>query len=265
MFKRKGVRAPRNASSTTSANVTVLGRTQAPSTVHESHRPSMLVPKARKVTKAKLSIMQERDKARNEMLLKDKLSDAQKKELDALRRQVSGSEPVDLDLQEDTMDAYSWVDIEHKAGSDDEGQEEIDIVEELGLPSNNSAWSNRLSAEHEVWTTQLPNLCDAYLAYCAGIRLSEPMKLDESELSVTLPCIGVSTERSMTFPLPGPDSWVNTTLVLHGFLAPSPSCPTVAISLELLDILAAMQRQAPSASVEALSKALSDLCNVGPV
>ncbi|KAG8769985.1 hypothetical protein FRC12_004590 [Ceratobasidium sp. 428] len=202
--------------------------------------------------------MQERDKACNEMLLKDKLSDV-------LWCQVSRSEPIDLNLQEDTMDAYAWVDVDHKVGSDDKCQEEIDILKELGLPSNNSAWSNQLSAEHEAWTTQLPNLCNAYLAYCAGIRLSEPMELNESESSVTLPCIGVSTEHSKTFPLPGPDSWVNTTLVCHGFPAPSPSRPTVAISLELLNILAAVQRRAPSASVEALSKAFSDLRNVGPV
>ncbi|KAG8681486.1 hypothetical protein FRC09_017454, partial [Ceratobasidium sp. 395] len=88
------------------------------------------------------------------------------------------------------------------------------------------------------------------------------MEVDESGSCVTLQCICVSAEISKTFPLASPDSWVNATLIRHGFLAPSPSRPTVAISLELLEILAAVQRRAPSASVEALSKAFCDLRNV---
>ncbi|KAG8679588.1 hypothetical protein FRC09_018861 [Ceratobasidium sp. 395] len=210
--------------------------------------------------------MQARDKARDEMLFKEQLSEAQQKELDSLRQQVSGSGFGELDPSEDLADAWVDIDLESNAGSDDGRQAEAAVVEELTLPSNSSAWSNRLTAEHEAWTAQLPDLCDAYLSYRSGITLSESMEVDESGSCVTLQCICISgfsptAEISKTFPLVSPDSWVNATLIRHGFLAPSPSRPTVAISLELLEILAAVQRRAPSASVEALSKAFCDLRN----
>ncbi|KAG8717832.1 hypothetical protein FRC09_013599 [Ceratobasidium sp. 395] len=186
MFKRKGGRVSRNASTSISANVTVLGRNQAPSTIRESSRPSLLVPKARKVTKAKLAAMQERDKARDEMLFKEQLSEAQQKELDSLRQQVSGSGFGELNPSEDLADAWVDIDLESNTGSDDGRQAEDAVVEELGLPSNSSAWSNRISAEHEAWTAQLSDLCDAYLSYRSGITLSESMEVDEGGSCVTL-------------------------------------------------------------------------------
>jgi hypothetical protein len=69
-------------------------------------------------------------------------------------------------------------------------------------------------------------------------------------------------ERSKVFKHPENELWANVTLLRNGYLASSPSKPVTAFSLQLLDVLAAVQRRGPSVSIQTMAKAFCDLRNV---
>ncbi|CAE6404734.1 unnamed protein product, partial [Rhizoctonia solani] len=54
----------------------------------------------------------------------------------------------------------------------------------------------------------------------------------------------------------------NVALIKHGFISPSPTRPTIAISLKMLNVVEAMQQRCPSASIQGMAKAFCDLRNV---
>lgn len=66
----------------------------------------------------------------------------------------------------------------------------------------------------------------------------------------------------MTFQHPPTELWTNVTLLRRGYLGSSPSEPNTAFSLELLDLVAAVQRRGPAVSVQIMAKSLCDLRNV---
>jgi hypothetical protein len=208
---------------------------------------------------------------------------AQKQELVALRQQVSGGTEMS-DPGMPANEENEWIDIEndHNLDLDDGYKHEVAVAQELGLPASNSTWANRLSRENEAWEAQLPALCDAYLSFRAGVRPSLDSEINAELQSITLQCISVKSayliscsymyitmlklilpdESIQSFSTVKSDLWVNVMLLRHGYLAPTPSHPTTAILLELLDIISAVQRCDPSVSIQVMAKAFSDLCNV---
>lgn len=58
-------------------------------------------------------------------------------------------------------------------------------------------------------------------------------------------------------------SYTNETLVRSGFLGASPKKPTLAISIELLEIYRQLRRVCPRFSLDALGRALCHIHHVG--
>lgn len=132
-------------------------------------------------------------------------------------------------------------------------------MEALGVPPKSLEWVNRLAGESEAWSQQLPALCDAYLAYCSG---SEASMADSGDQSFSLICIDINADNTKIFHHPATELWTNVTLLRHGYLTPSPSKPSVAMSLQVLELFANVQRRGPSVSVQILAKAWCDSRNV---
>jgi hypothetical protein len=59
--------------------------------------------------------------------------------------------------------------------------------------------------------------------------------------------------------------FVNETLVRNGFLGVSPDRPSLAISIELLEIYRQLRRVCPRLSLDALSRALCHIHRVSPL
>jgi hypothetical protein len=72
----------------------------------------------------------------------------------------------------------------------------------------------------------------------------------------------VTAEHDHSFYHPKPTQYVNATLLRHGYLSPTPLRPSIAVSLQLLDVLAAVQRRGPAVSIQIMAKAFCDLRNV---
>ncbi|KAG8700478.1 hypothetical protein FRC08_004676 [Ceratobasidium sp. 394] len=264
-FNRKGKPHKRGAitvANTISNNVTIF--TQHPASAPETpHRPSLLVSRAKRVTKAQLAEIQRKAKRRNEELLREELSRVQMRELESLREQISGRDGMDVEMSGYAEPEDDWVDDEGSpdAAADNGCEEAEAIVEDLGLPPSNTKWKERLSTEHEAWQDQLPALCDAYIAYRTGMGLPGSEGSGTLE-AITLVCVDVRDEMTRSFKLFEGDSNANVVLLRHGYLSATPSRPTIAFSLDLLDILAAVQRRSPAVSIEAMSKAFCDLRNI---
>ncbi|KAG8688508.1 hypothetical protein FRC08_011398 [Ceratobasidium sp. 394] len=191
------------------------------------------------------------------------------RELEDLRQQVSGNDRIDVEMPDYVGTEGDWVDDETSPdAAADNGCEEAEveaevetIVEDLGLPPSNTEWKHRLSTEHQAWQDQLLALCEVYISYRTGTKMPDPEGHTTLEV-VTLLCVDVKGKSTRSFELYSSDSNANAMLLRHGYLSATPSRPTVAFSLDLLNILSAVQRRAPSVSTQAMAKAFCDLRNV---
>ncbi|KDN41552.1 hypothetical protein RSAG8_07353, partial [Rhizoctonia solani AG-8 WAC10335] len=245
-----------------SKKATVYGRQPAPSSVEEATRPpSFLKSKPKRLSRTQLMALAEKDRARDELLMKDKLTREQQKELEVLQERVNANEPGIGDGGDmyDTMDD-NWVDIEDdETESNKIDMQEIEVIEQLGVTGGTSEWAKRLSAEHGAWKEQIAGLCDAYLTYRAtGGSMGAEGGVAAG--SISLPCILLKEKRVLTFPL-DPNSCARS-LLLHGYIVPTPARPKIAFNLDVLELTDAIQRRSPSTSVQAMAKALCDLRNV---
>ncbi|KAG8727744.1 hypothetical protein FRC11_012539, partial [Ceratobasidium sp. 423] len=150
--------------------------------------------------------------------------------------------------------------------SDWEDEDEA-IITGLGLKSKNTDWARRLANEHTVWSQDLDALTDAYLLYRLGTASGSKPELhptstgsDEAK-TVSLRCIGLVCEETISFICPS-STPINLVLLKHGYLAPTPIQPRLAISIQVLDLYHALQCRGPSLSAQSIAKALCDLRNV---
>ncbi|CAE6525564.1 unnamed protein product, partial [Rhizoctonia solani] len=118
--------------------ITTTRRPAASSEPDRPYRPSMLVAAPRRITKAKLAEISEHDRAREEAIMKDKLTQAQRAELNALRSQVAGGSNVHEEILYNTPE-NDFVDPENDGNeSGDEwvdDNQETAVMGELGLRS----------------------------------------------------------------------------------------------------------------------------------
>ncbi|CAE6535277.1 unnamed protein product, partial [Rhizoctonia solani] len=250
----------------TRKKITVHGRRLAPTSVEESSEaPSLLKAKPMRLTKSKLMKLSERDRARDALLTKDKLSRQQQASLSMLQQQINAAELGDVaeEAMYDSVD-NNWVDINEETECNGEATQESEVIEELGVRTGNTEWANRLSAEDHTWKRQIEDLCDAFLEYCSA-RNDSSQKNHEGapatqEQTISLQCISLKEETENTFSIDS-DSCVQS-LVLHGYLSSTPIRPTVAFSLDVLELADTLQRRSPSTSIQGIAETLCDLRNV---
>ncbi|EUC59839.1 hypothetical protein RSOL_325570, partial [Rhizoctonia solani AG-3 Rhs1AP] len=219
------------------------------------------------MSKAKLIELSEQARAREEAVMNDKLTQAQREELDALRNQVAGGNDMNHGLLYNTPENNLVGAENDSAESEDEwvdDDQETAVMNELGLRSAGSTeWQVRLDTLHNAWVGQIPALCDAYLDFLNGstsrVDLRDPMVEEQVEIR----CISLWGEETKLFTLRLTQSdTTSSALIKHGFVSPSPTRPTVAISLKMLYVLEATQQRCPSASIQGMAKAFCDLRNV---
>ncbi|CEL63959.1 hypothetical protein RSOLAG1IB_10942 [Rhizoctonia solani AG-1 IB] len=150
--------------------ITVSGRRPAPTTVEESTRPpSLLKVKPTRLSKSEFIALSDRDRARDELLMKDKLSQRQQADLRMLQEQIHVDERVDGEGEAmyDSMD-IDWVDDSGATACSGEAVEELEVIEELGVRTESSEWANRVNSEHQAWKEQIKDLFDEFLEYCSA-------------------------------------------------------------------------------------------------
>ncbi|KAG8696739.1 hypothetical protein FRC08_006965 [Ceratobasidium sp. 394] len=221
------------------------------------NQPMFIIPKAKRISRSKLRALelQEIEKRRQQ----DRMTTREHADLIALQHEVSGSNdpPPSLDDNLTAPADDAWEDVED---DEDSSPEDKPIsLDELGLPTGRSEWTDRLDKEHKSWAEQLSVLCDAYLAYRSGESLTVP---DHQDHVVTVLCVDIAAGSSKSFPRGANDQWANLTLVRHGYLSSSPHRPRVAFSISLLELVAAVMRRGPATSIQVMAKAFCDLRNV---
>ncbi|KDN33883.1 hypothetical protein RSAG8_13023, partial [Rhizoctonia solani AG-8 WAC10335] len=231
--------------------------------------PSLLKVKPMRLTKSKLMRLSEKDRARDALLTKDKLSRQQQADLRMLQQQMNTDElgVVEVEAMDDSMD-NDWVDVNEKTERNGEATQESEVIEELGVRTGNTEWANRLSAEDKAWKGQIKDLCDAFLEYCSSRNDSSGKNCNGAsatantaqERTVSLQCISLKEQTEITFPFDS-ESCVRP-LVSHGYLSSTPARPTVAFSLDVLELADALQRRSPSTSIQGIAETLCDLRNV---
>ncbi|QRW09387.1 hypothetical protein RhiLY_08386 [Ceratobasidium sp. AG-Ba] len=206
--------------------------------------------------------IQNDNKKRYEQMIENQLSRTEVKELDDLRQQMSESNgggwghPGDPDF-DSLAPRFNF-----EAPSDGEQDEDEDVIAGLNMPHVTSRWADRLATEDKAWHDQLPQLCDAYMSYCAGTAFPSCSADCTGSGLIDIQCIAPKGETTQTFTVFGSDVGPNTSLLRSGYLAPTPSRPTIAFSLEILDTVYAVQRRSPLTSTESMAKAFCDLRNV---
>ncbi|KAG8685044.1 hypothetical protein FRC08_013330, partial [Ceratobasidium sp. 394] len=244
--------------STLSSHVAVIG-----SQSHTNpNRPNFTLAKTKRLSHSKFKALQQQQQAEAKQQ-QDRMTMREHADLVALQHEVSGNSELLPPLGEDYNDDTVSPDDEWEDVDDDEDSSVEDkpiSFEELGLPTGRSEWSDRLDNEHKAWAEQVSSLCDAYLAYSSGDSL-EP-EADREDRTIDILCIDIAAEDHKSFSHGSNDPWVNPTLVRHGYLSPSPHRPRIAFSILLLELLAAVQRRAPSMSIQVMAKAFCDLRNV---
>ncbi|KDN35356.1 hypothetical protein RSAG8_11630, partial [Rhizoctonia solani AG-8 WAC10335] len=144
------------------------------------------------------------------------------------------------------------------AESEDEwvdDDQETAVMNELGLRSTGSTgWEIRLKTLQNAWEGQIPALCDAYLDFLSGSTSGADLGDSLVEEQVKVRCISLWSEETklVTLKLTRSDT-TSSALIKHGFVSPSPTRPTVAISLKMLYILEATQQRCPSASIQGMA------------
>ncbi|CAE6430110.1 unnamed protein product [Rhizoctonia solani] len=202
----------------------------------------MLVAVPRRMTKAKLAELSENARAREEAVMNDKLTQAQREELDALRHQVAGGNDMNEVFLYNTPE-------NNLVGAEND--------------SADTEWEVRLKTVQNAWEGQIPALCNAYLDFLSGSTSGADLGGLLVEEQVKVHCISLWSEETKLLSLELAQSdTTSSALIKHGFISPSPTRPTVAISIKILYILEATQQRCPSASIQGMAKAFCDLRNV---
>ncbi|KAG8783812.1 hypothetical protein FRC12_019339 [Ceratobasidium sp. 428] len=132
--------------------------------------------------------------------MKKRMTADQQAQLEQLQRDIAGDDSVRpaeqlfdptllkglLNPPDEPQDA--WEDVEDEAA----------VQEGIGIAPANPEWTNRLANEHSVWTAQISELCDAYLASRSGINDSAPT--ESSTASFEILCVDIDGEYFLFLP-----------------------------------------------------------------
>ena len=111
------------------------------------------------------------------------------------------------------------------------------------------------------WNSILDRLADAYVEWKYTSQMNPPASGHEYPYSVTVFNI-FTMEQHLTIYQPRSDNPVPVNLALHGFLAKTPSVPTIAIGFRTLELFHRVRLRKASMSVEAFTKVICDYYEV---
>jgi hypothetical protein len=208
--------SPTPLRSTTSDTISVLGRRPAPSTAAEARRTPLMPPKRMRLTKMQLAALQRQDSARDKALMNERefstrfmclrapfaylrsegMTLEERSQLANLQQDIVGkgiySELVDVDSAAAIEDGNEGP-LDGSSDNEDEAawEDENVLLEGFGMAPKGSEWCERLMGEHDAWLAQLPVLCDAYLAFRAGVPAPVCDQLEYEPHHLSLHCINI--------------------------------------------------------------------------
>ena len=138
-------------------------------------------------------------------------------------------------------------------------------------------WKQRLTRARQNWEPVLPSLVKLYMGWkytSTTISPVSPMTANPphptpdipapSVLSFSLQALDIYTlEDSVTISYSDEDLLIQA-LVKSGYLGNSPATPSLAISLQTLELFRHIRLRKPSFSVEAFTKVICDMYSVSP-
>ncbi|EUC55579.1 hypothetical protein RSOL_123660, partial [Rhizoctonia solani AG-3 Rhs1AP] len=174
-------------------------------------------------------------------------------------------EPVNDDEIIDGMDV---VDIPNDMPGGMGDTESESILRSILPPARYRSWTERTHNASAAWSSQYEDLADAYLLFNA----SSPNREPPTSISVN----EEGSEESETFTVEAVDIFArysvpithscaggrNVALVRAGYISPSPTNPTTAISIRTLDLFKFLRQRQPQLSIQAFAKTLCDLHTV---
>ena len=122
-------------------------------------------------------------------------------------------------------------------------------------------WQDRRRRELHGWNSILERMADAYIQWKYVSGMKPPTSSDQHPY--TLAVFDIFTmEQELTMYQPCPDNPVPVNLALYGFLAKTPSVPTVALGFRTLELFHRIRLRKASMSVEAFTRVLCDYYEV---
>lgn len=125
-------------------------------------------------------------------------------------------------------------------------------------PGDARTWEQRLEFEAQQWDSQAPALAQAYLCY--KHPTAAPVRTVSSS-SFQVQAIHLFSRSVVSVPQ-HPNELANVALLHMGYIGCSPQRPSVAISLEVLDLYYRLRRRHPQLGLQAFTRVLCDLHNV---
>jgi len=137
------------------------------------------------------------------------------------------------------------------------------LIFHSGHQTDHRTRHDRLQRASEAWNIQYPALVEAFLYWdCHGAPSSElPPDVGGDDI-VCILCMDTFSRNTQCFRVADPTEHLNTMLVRHGYIACSPTDPSLAISLETLAIYKAFSTHCSQLSVQSFVCALCDLQGV---
>ncbi|KAG8693339.1 hypothetical protein FRC08_009181 [Ceratobasidium sp. 394] len=190
---------------------------------------------------------------------------AEKEDIEMVREEIagleSGAEVEHSSYKHHTCDGDEgdWVDDEDQPFN----SISVAVASQSGEFSLAQSWSERLGREQYSWSREMDILCDALLAY---LRTGAPSPTLDDEtvpiaLRVTVPCINLTTKQKTTFTSASGTMTTAQLLMYHGYIAPTPSAPSIAIHVDVLRYCVAIRRHASLVSLEGLTSAICEVHN----
>lgn len=119
-------------------------------------------------------------------------------------------------------------------------------------------WEQRLVQENKQWDSQVQHLAQAYL--CHKHPSSAPLRVTPAG-GFQVQAIHIFTRSTAEIPQHA-DELANVSLLHMGYLGCSPQRPSVAVSVEVLELYHRLRRRHPQLGLQAFTRTLCDLHNV---
>ncbi|KAJ3757668.1 hypothetical protein EV360DRAFT_45540 [Lentinula raphanica] len=122
------------------------------------------------------------------------------------------------------------------------------------------SWKQRIQRLNEAWSPLINQLTDAYI--CWKYKQEGPEDISSSNYSFTIKVVNLYTLRNEEYINRGEDTNAAVALVRAGYLGTAPEQPSLAISLQTLELFHTLRLFKPSLSIEAFAKTICHVYSV---
>ncbi|KAJ3727628.1 hypothetical protein C8R42DRAFT_694106 [Lentinula raphanica] len=121
---------------------------------------------------------------------------------------------------------------------------------------DNRSWKKRIQRMNEAWAPLIDNLTDAYISWKYKQQGPEDVSSSSGDLGFTIRVVNIYTLQDTEYINRGEDTNAAVALVCAGYLGTAPEQPSLAVSLQTLELLHTLRLFKPSLSIEAFAKTI---------